>query len=170
MELCIVCTEATARRRGEMCPNCWAAKVLIQRSAASMMALHGITKASGMCVDCGIRLATCRDHRHYSSPLKVDFVCTSCNTKRGAALDLHQLIKTHRGLIAQEADETKPSDTLLDATITPGFNLREYVASIERQTILEALRLTKFNKTAAAKALGITFRSLRYRMEILEIV
>jgi len=29
----------------------------------------------------------------------------------------------------------------------------------------EALQGTRFNRTAAAKVLGVTFRSLRYRME-----
>jgi two-component system response regulator PilR (NtrC family) len=36
---------------------------------------------------------------------------------------------------------------------------------VERQAILDALQKTRFNRTAAAKILGVTFRSLRYRME-----
>jgi two-component system, NtrC family, response regulator PilR len=36
---------------------------------------------------------------------------------------------------------------------------------IEKQKILEALEKTKWNKTAAAKLLGISFRALRYRLE-----
>ena len=35
--------------------------------------------------------------------------------------------------------------------------------------LLEALDQTRFNRTAAAKLLGITFRALRYRMERLGI-
>ncbi|MCK7502408.1 MAG: helix-turn-helix domain-containing protein [Comamonadaceae bacterium] len=31
--------------------------------------------------------------------------------------------------------------------------------------IVDALQKTRFNRTAAAKLLGVTFRSLRYRME-----
>jgi len=31
--------------------------------------------------------------------------------------------------------------------------------------ILDALQKTRFNRTAAARILGVTFRSLRYRME-----
>ena len=34
---------------------------------------------------------------------------------------------------------------------------------------MAALEKTRFNKTAAAKVLGITFRALRYRMERLAI-
>jgi two-component system response regulator PilR (NtrC family) len=47
--------------------------------------------------------------------------------------------------------------------------LHEYLDQIERQQILKALELTRFNKTAAAKVLGITFRSLRYRLDRLGI-
>jgi two-component system response regulator PilR (NtrC family) len=47
--------------------------------------------------------------------------------------------------------------------------LHEYLDQIEREQILKALELTRFNKTAAAKVLGITFRSLRYRLNRLGI-
>lgn len=43
--------------------------------------------------------------------------------------------------------------------------LQDYLDEIEKQAILEALQKTRFNRTAAAKLLGVTFRSLRYRME-----
>ncbi|MFH1605509.1 MAG: sigma-54 dependent transcriptional regulator [Pseudomonadota bacterium] len=47
--------------------------------------------------------------------------------------------------------------------------LQDYLDRIEREAILEALSQTRFNRTAAAKVLGITFRALRYRMERLGI-
>jgi two-component system response regulator PilR (NtrC family) len=47
--------------------------------------------------------------------------------------------------------------------------LQEYLDRVEREAILEALDKTRFNRTAAAKLLGITFRALRYRMERLGI-
>ena len=40
---------------------------------------------------------------------------------------------------------------------------------IERQLINDALEAAKWNKTAAAKDLGITFRALRYRLKKLEL-
>ena len=40
---------------------------------------------------------------------------------------------------------------------------------MERKAILAALEQTHYNRTAAAKLLGITFRALRYRMERLGI-
>ncbi|MBS3936287.1 MAG: sigma-54-dependent Fis family transcriptional regulator [Sulfuritalea sp.] len=43
--------------------------------------------------------------------------------------------------------------------------LQEFLDDQERQAILDALQKTRFNRTAAARILGVTFRSLRYRME-----
>jgi two-component system response regulator PilR (NtrC family) len=40
---------------------------------------------------------------------------------------------------------------------------------IERGQIMKALEQTRYNKTQAAKLLGITFRSLRYRLDRLGI-
>jgi two-component system response regulator PilR (NtrC family) len=47
--------------------------------------------------------------------------------------------------------------------------LPAYLNRLEREAILAALARTGFNRTAAAKLLGITFRSLRYRMQRLGI-
>jgi two-component system response regulator PilR (NtrC family) len=43
--------------------------------------------------------------------------------------------------------------------------LQDHLDHVEKAAILEALQQTRFNRTAAAKLLGVTFRSLRYRME-----
>jgi two-component system, NtrC family, response regulator PilR len=48
-------------------------------------------------------------------------------------------------------------------------SLPEYLDSMERKAILDALTKTGFNRTAAAKLLGVTFRQLRYRMQRLGI-
>ena len=50
-----------------------------------------------------------------------------------------------------------------------GLPLQEQLDAIERKAILDALDRTHYNRTAAAKLLGITFRALRYRMERLGI-
>jgi two-component system response regulator PilR (NtrC family) len=47
--------------------------------------------------------------------------------------------------------------------------LPEYLDRVEREAIQEALAKTGFNRTAAAKLLGVTFRTLRYRMQRLGI-
>jgi transcriptional regulator with GAF, ATPase, and Fis domain len=50
-----------------------------------------------------------------------------------------------------------------------GETLDDYINRVEKQAILEALTKTDFNRTAAARLLGVSFRSLRYRIERLGI-
>jgi two-component system response regulator PilR (NtrC family) len=49
------------------------------------------------------------------------------------------------------------------------YPLQDYLDQVERAAILETLEQTRNNKTAAARLLGVTFRSLRYRLERLGI-
>ena len=48
-------------------------------------------------------------------------------------------------------------------------SLDSYLENIERTAIVEALESTRWNKTAAAKLLGITFRALRYKLKKLDL-
>ncbi len=50
-----------------------------------------------------------------------------------------------------------------------GLPLPERLEAIERKAILDALERTRYNQTAAAKVLGISFRALRYRIQRLGI-
>src|SRR5574340_223730 len=63
------------------------------------------------------------------------------------------------------------SPSLPPGNATPGnkYPLQDYLDQMERAAILEALERTRHNKTAAARVLGVTFRSLRYRLERLGI-
>ncbi|ADE13782.1 sigma-54 factor interaction domain-containing protein [Nitrosococcus halophilus Nc 4] len=54
-------------------------------------------------------------------------------------------------------------------TSLPVGSLEECLEGVERRAILQALERTHYNKTAAAKLLGITFRALRYRLKKLEL-
>ncbi len=58
-----------------------------------------------------------------------------------------------------EAPEFDPSEIALE----------EYLEAIERRAISDALEKNRWNKTAAAKSLGLTFRSLRYRLKKLNM-
>lgn len=64
-----------------------------------------------------------------------------------------------------------PEAALDEGSREPGskWPLQDYLDRTERDAIQEALEKTRFNKTAAAKLLGITFRALRYRLERLGI-
>ena len=50
----------------------------------------------------------------------------------------------------------------LDASEAP---LGDQLEDVERDAILQALEQTRYNKTAAAKLLGLSFRQLRYRIK-----
>jgi len=69
------------------------------------------------------------------------------------------------------ATELNLTPALTPADSAPGnkYPLQDYLDQMERAAILEALEQTRFNKTAAARVLGVTFRSLRYRLERLGI-
>ncbi|MEO8384184.1 MAG: sigma-54 dependent transcriptional regulator [Betaproteobacteria bacterium] len=81
-----------------------------------------------------------------------------CNGHLIAAADLHlndDAGSNGSGSASQAGERTLP--------------LHEYLDSLEREQIVKALEQTKYNKTAAAKVLGISFRSLRYRLDRLGI-
>jgi len=48
---------------------------------------------------------------------------------------------------------------------TGGESLGSQLEDVERDAIVQALEQTRYNKTAAAKLLGISFRALRYRIK-----
>jgi two-component system, NtrC family, response regulator PilR len=79
----------------------------------------------------------------------------AADAQRITAEDLH---------LTPVADE---SDTPIPAG--EKWPLQDYLDRVERAAINEALEKTRYNRTAAAKLLGITFRAMRYRMERLGI-
>lgn len=48
-------------------------------------------------------------------------------------------------------------------------NLEEYLEAVERKILTQALEQTRWNRTAAAERLGLSFRSMRYRLKKLGI-
>lgn len=62
-----------------------------------------------------------------------------------------------------------PSAPVEEGGAVAGETLDDHINRVEKQLILDALAKTGFNRTAAARLLGVTFRSLRYRIERLGI-
>lgn len=56
-----------------------------------------------------------------------------------------------------------------ETTLAQIDNLEDYLESIERKLIMQALEETRWNRTAAAERLGLSFRSMRYRLKKLGI-
>ena len=65
-----------------------------------------------------------------------------------------------------QTDQPVSADTPLGGPVT---DLEGYLERLERQAIEDALATTRWNKTAAAEKLGISFRALRYRCKKLGI-
>jgi two-component system, NtrC family, response regulator PilR len=63
---------------------------------------------------------------------------------------------------------TSPGSAM-PANAPNGAALGDHLEDIEREAIVKALEQTRFNKTAAAKVLGMSFRALRYRIKKLGI-
>ena len=59
----------------------------------------------------------------------------------------------------------KDADEVQTDVSNNGLPLQDYLDRLEKESIEEALEKSKYNRTAAAKLLGITVRSMRYRIE-----
>lgn len=74
----------------------------------------------------------------------------------------------HANEIRQSMQPDTAGDFLAPATST-ALPLQDYLDKLERDSIIKALMENKYNRAKTAKALGITVRSLRYRMERLSL-
>ncbi|HEX5276588.1 MAG TPA: sigma-54 dependent transcriptional regulator [Fluviicoccus sp.] len=77
-----------------------------------------------------------------------------------------QLQEVARADTAESAEpsNTTPSIPLL-VPAASGDSLEDYLMTVEKNLILKALDETRWNRTAAARKLGMSFRSLRYRLK-----
>jgi two-component system response regulator PilR (NtrC family) len=85
-------------------------------------------------------------------------------------IEVEDLRLMPRGAIhAGPPSPTTPAAAPADPSTLTGSGLVDYVENLEREAIVKALQETRYNKTAAAKKLGITFRALRYKLKKLGI-
>jgi two-component system response regulator PilR (NtrC family) len=80
---------------------------------------------------------------------------------------LERAVTLCEGNVIREADLRLPGESAMPAAPAGAGTvaLEPYLDTIEKETIIKALEQTRYNKTAAAKLLGITFRALRYRLK-----
>ncbi|WP_299150290.1 sigma-54 dependent transcriptional regulator [uncultured Acinetobacter sp.] len=74
----------------------------------------------------------------------------------------------HTAPVLQESTshaELASSDQIIIPRKLPEEGLELYLEKIEKEVLLNALNLTHWNRTLAAKKLGMSFRSLRYRLK-----
>lgn len=65
--------------------------------------------------------------------------------------------------------DTSQSSSTGETSLANISNLEDYLEEIERKLIMQALEETRWNRTAAAERLGLSFRSMRYRLKKLGI-
>ncbi len=88
---------------------------------------------------------------------------------------LQRAVTLIEGNTIEESDlllktKQKPIRTSIQAhMLNAGETLEEYLENAEREIIVEALEACRWNKTAAAEQLGMSFRSMRYRLKKLNI-
>jgi two-component system response regulator PilR (NtrC family) len=91
----------------------------------------------------------------------------------GGAIEVADLqLRPGHAALPPERAASRPAGaaTALDAgAVGGGEALGEQLEHIEREAIIRALEQTRYNKTAAAKLLGMTFRALRYKVKKLGI-
>ena len=68
-------------------------------------------------------------------------------------------------LADQQAQPNLSAGGLVSSKKLPEEGLELYLENIEKDILLNALNLTHWNRTLAAKKLGMSFRSLRYRLK-----
>jgi len=90
---------------------------------------------------------------------------TLCESDTISADDL-QLRETDP-VAESESDNSLLQHAPLDTS--SDLPLEDYLGNIEKDAIMQALEKTRYNKTAAAKLLGITFRALRYKLKKLDL-
>lgn len=88
---------------------------------------------------------------------------TLCNDERITTEDIH-LPNDHPPELTKPLQDSDQSSITLDQD-----QLEEYLEDKEKKAITAALEKTRWNKTAAAKLLGISFRQLRYRLKKLNL-
>ncbi len=66
-------------------------------------------------------------------------------------------------------DNGRVSDPAGDYNPGNGLSLDQYLAEVEKEILVKSLEETRWNKTAAAERLGISFRQLRYKLHKLGV-
>ncbi len=82
---------------------------------------------------------------------------------------LERSVTLFEGELLQSGDLQLPEKTSTAPSASTDRPLGDMMEAVEREAILKALEETRWNRTAAARKLGMSLRSLRYRLEKLGI-
>ncbi len=87
-------------------------------------------------------------------------------------LNLKPLLNDRASMAApidiEPKEQVQPS-SITKHNLAEGQSLEDYLETIEKEILKNALEECRWNKTAAAERLGMSFRSIRYRLKKLGI-
>jgi two-component system, NtrC family, response regulator PilR len=113
-------------------------------------------------------------------PRRLGQDAVSALTEHNYSGNVRELVNIlQRAVTLCEGDEITRDDLSLDSDSMPNQDsigdrpddrsLDDYIEEVEKRILENALREARYNKTEAARQLGITFRSLRYKLKKYEI-
>ena len=82
----------------------------------------------------------------------------------GKKISTNDLFMGEEVMASEHKSKNEGEETNFNPSKTLEIGLPEYLEDIEKRAILKALEKANNNKTAAAKLLGVSFRTLRYRL------
>ena len=137
----------------------------------------GSTSSNCTCRRCATAATTSCCSQSTSSK-KHGAMPTPCRTSRSACClplsrqrrELENLLERAVTLVPDGRSPSRPEPAAAAGrrtvdSVRPLGDLGGQIQDVERQAIIEALEKTRYNKTAAAKLLGLSFRQLRYRIK-----
>lgn len=89
--------------------------------------------------------------------------------ERAVALCENEIIEVDDLQLRAKSPLHKPAEASSSQIDAGSVGLPGYIDNLEREALMKALEECRWNKTAAAKKLGITFRAMRYRLKKLGI-
>ena len=97
--------------------------------------------------------------------IQVEDLQINAHIIENSAHEIPEIEPSHTHLFAAE----ERSETILPPFVVGEMSIQDYLDDVERLLIEQSLSATRYNRTQAAKRLGVSFRSMRYRMDRLGI-
>lgn len=91
--------------------------------------------------------------------------CTLCENSRIELEDLKLNPGDSAGATSTSPKASRLSQAQRSENLIPIGSLDDHLEEIEKEILIETLEQARWNRTEAAKKLGISFRSIRYRLE-----
>jgi len=108
----------------------------------------------------------CENHRIQITDLNLPLPDLNPQNESAPSIPQMQALPVSATPVKQALHKTAVNDVFLPNPVHPDFKtFDQYIEDIERAVLEQALAETRWNKTATAQRLGISFRQLRYKLK-----